>query len=454
LKPLPLEKIARMTRGTLVEGEPSGLVRSVSTDTRTVGEGALFVALVGDRFDAHDFLDNAVSSGAVALLVSEKPGGGYPAEVAVIEVADTLLALQDLAREYRRLLGVKGVAVTGSSGKTSTKDMIAAVLGQRYQVRATRGNFNNHIGLPLTLLEMEEGDEIGVWEMGMNHPGEIGTLAAIAEPDVAVVTNIGSAHLEFMGSQEAIAKEKGSLAAAISKEGRVVLNADDPFTPSIADRCVAPVTTAGIGGGDVQASGIVPGAESTTFGLAAGGEAALVTLPVPGRHMVRNATLAATTGLHFELEIREIAAGLAALDLTSGRLQTLRKEGVQFLDDSYNANPESMRAALETLRDYPCSGRRFAVLGKMAELGERAEAEHRALGIAFADKRVDVLATVGSEARVIAEAAPGDVRAEHFETPGEAAAFLASEVADQDVVLVKGSRSAAMEKVIEEFARS
>lgn len=453
-----LATIARWTGGSLLRGVPSAIVDCVSTDTRSLPEGALFVALSGDNFDAHDFLENAVEAGASALLVSQLTKYTEDCPAAVIHVENSLKALQELAFHYRRSLpDLRVVGVTGSNGKTSTKDFLRAVLGDGGNVSATLGNLNNHIGLPLTMLRAEEHHRAAVWEMGMSNPGEIERLAEIAGPDVAVVTHIGTAHIEFMKSREAIAEEKGMLVEAIGKDGLVVLHADDDYSALLAERSAARVVTAGIDSGDVRAENVRPSEQGIRFDLIAGNERAEVGMPVAGRHMVVNALLAAAVAIDFGRNVADIAEALANVELTGGRLQRRSIGGLSFLDDSYNANPDSMRAALETLAEIDCPGRHIAVLGRMAELGDLEKREHRALGAAAVDAGVGVVIGVGEAGEMIVEGARGHSAAEavsaieHASDQAAAAAYLKSHADRDDVVLVKGSRSAAMEQVIQAF---
>lgn len=453
MKPITLATAADWSGGVLVQGDAGAVIAAVSTDTRDIPAGALFVALKGERFDAHDFLAQAVTAGAGALMVSRREG--YPDNTAVIRTEDTLEGLQRLARNHRRDWGGIVVGLTGSNGKTSTKDLTRAVLSRRWKVNATKGNLNNHIGLPLTILATQPGDEMAVCEMGMNHPGEIAPLAAIAAPDVGIITNVGTAHIEFMGSRAAIGVEKGMLAEAVHEKGCVILNANDDFTPSIARRSVAKVLTAGIESGDVRVTNLESDATGSRFTLhLPDGSSAPVHLPVPGRHMAGNAALAAAAGFHFGMKIDEIVAGLQSAQLTRGRLQVRKAGGLTFLDDSYNANLDSMRAALETLAGFSCTGRRIAVLGRMAELGEHSGQQHRDVGIAALQNGVDELCIVGAgDAPLIAEsflAAGGSPAALHF-FPDQAACatHLRAAATPADLILVKGSRSSAMEKIIE-----
>ena len=346
MKALTVQQIADLSGGRLLQGDPGTMVDCVSTDTRSIPSGSLFVALVGERFDAHDFLQSAIDSGASALLVSRTVEG---LSIPLIEVEDTLTGLQRLAKGYRVLLGIKAVVITGSNGKTSTKDMIRSMLGSRYAVTATKGNLNNHIGLPLTVLSAGPDDDYGVWEIGMNHPGEIAPLAEIAAPDMGVITNIGTAHIGYMGSREAIAEEKGMLAEAVASSGVVILNADDPYTASIAARTTARVVEAGINHGQVRASNLNMLDSGVSFDLCISGDTATVQLPIPGRHMVSNALLAASVGHEAGLTVAEIAQALSQVSLTPGRLQVLEHEGVKIINDAYNANPDSVRASLTTV---------------------------------------------------------------------------------------------------------
>ena len=381
----------------------------------------------------------------------EEVAPGLPPDFTVIQVKDTLGALQQIAAEYRRSLPMQVVAITGSNGKTSTKDLTAAVLAERYPVTKTEGNFNNHIGLPLTMLRARSVDHVGVFEIGMNHPGEIAPLAALAAPDVAIITNIGIAHIEFMGSREAIAQEKGMLAEALPPSGTVILSAEDEFSRGIAARTKADAVFCGIDEGDIRASDLRQDFAGIKFRLSAEDRSVEVSLPVPGVHTVRNALLAAAAGRAFGLSLEECAAGLSKLRLTKGRLEQKLARGVQIIDDTYNANPDSMAAALETLAQMPGAGRRIAVLGRMGELGSESERGHQRVGEIAADLGLDCLITVGDEAALTADAAwrGGLSQVIKVASTEEAVKSLRALTRAGDVVLVKGSRSARMERVVE-----
>jgi UDP-N-acetylmuramoyl-tripeptide--D-alanyl-D-alanine ligase len=370
-------------------------------------------------------------------------------------VADTLVAYQQIAGNYRRSLGMQVVAITGSNGKTSTKDFTASVLASRLRVTRTEGNFNNHVGLPRTVLEASAQDEVGVWEIGMNHPGEIAPLAQLARPDVAIITNIGIAHLEFMGSREAISREKGDLAASLGGDGTLILNSGDEFAEAIAQRTAARVIFAGLEAGWVQARDIVQSASGAEFSILEGAHHCHAVLPVPGLHMVQNALLAVAAGRVFGLSLEECAAGLAAAPLTRARLQIREIRGVQFIDDSYNANPDSTKAALLTLAELETDGQRIAVLGEMAELGAESAHGHEEVGRTAASLGIDQLIALGPGSAAIAAAAraSGLTNCRVVASAAEAAALLEGATAPGDLVLVKGSRAARTEQVLEEFAK-
>jgi UDP-N-acetylmuramoyl-tripeptide--D-alanyl-D-alanine ligase len=450
--PVNLSTIATWAEGEVSRGNAAAETGVVLTDSRALTKGALFVALRGDKFDGHAFLRQAAEAGAVGAIAEEAPAD-LPGDFAVIKVKDTLTALQQLAASYRRTLPAKVVNITGSSGKTSTKDYTAAVLAERGRVAKTEGNLNNHIGLPLTILRASARDEFGVFEIGMNHPGEIAPLARISRPDSAVITNIGDAHIEYMGSREAIAQEKGMVAEAVGADGFVVMPSDDPFTDSIAARTHARMIRAGLEHGDVHASNVRADCGGSRFTVHARGRELEGHIEAPGRHMVKNAMLAVAVGLEYGLPLEACIEGLSRAKLTKGRLERKTVRGISILDDSYNANPESMVAALETLGQMP--GRKIAVLGQMNELGAESERGHWRVGKAAAREKIDCLITVGGIAAGIAEAARehGIKTALTLKDVPEAAALLRSMVRNGDTVLIKGSRSVKMETIIEELAR-
>ncbi len=445
-----IKTIARWAHGSVVGGDPAVAVETICTDSRALKSADLFLALRGENFDGHAFLSEAAKRGAMGAIVDAVPCD-LPEGFVVIEVKDTLRALQEVAAQYRRSLPMQVVGITGSNGKTSTKDLTGAVLEQHFQVTKTVGNLNNHIGLPLTLLRSRASDQIGVFEMGMNHPNEIAPLAAISAPDVAIITNIGLAHIEFMGSREAIALEKGMLAEALQPSGTVILNADDEFSKGIAARTKADAIYCGIDAGDIRATDIRQDFAGMKFRICADDRSVEAELPVPGMHMVRNALLAVAAGRVFGLSLEECAEGLRKLQLTKGRLEQKIINGVQVLDDTYNANPDSVSAALCTLAEMPALGRRIAVLGRMGELGVQSESGHRLVGEVAARLGIDCVIAVGDEPAWTADEArnAGVEKVFKFATAEEAIGALRNIAKPGDVVLVKGSRSSRMERIVE-----
>ncbi len=430
------------------------VVKGVATDSRCDQPGQLFLALRGDKFDGHRFVTDSRACGAIGAVVERGfVPDSLPPEFVILEVDDTLLAYQRIAARYRRTLRAKVVAITGSNGKTSTKDFTAAVLARKYRVLKTEANLNNHIGVPKMLLRATADDEMLVLEMGMNHPGEIKPLAEMAAPDTGIITNIGTAHIEFMGSREGIAQEKGMLAEAVSSNGHVILPAMDDFSASIAARTSAHVTLVGTGDCPVRAEKIEPHLGGSRFDLIAYGERLQATLPVPGIHMVTNALLAVATGLAYGVSLADCMGALAEARLTKGRMELKHRHGLQILDDTYNANPDSMIAALKTLRQMPTSGRRIAILGRMGELGAASDSGHRSVGEAAALENIDCLVGVGTEAELIVRSAHDAGLREATAVPDtdQAAVWLCANARKGDVVLLKGSRSAAMERVLASF---
>ncbi|MGH8094700.1 MAG: UDP-N-acetylmuramoyl-tripeptide--D-alanyl-D-alanine ligase [Chthoniobacterales bacterium] len=455
MDPLALDQIVQFAGAARQNGRGEMPINHLSTDSRTTRPGDLFVALVGETFDGHKFVNDAFVHGAAGAVVQKTWSGKTPPDFALLRVSDTLLAYQQIAARYRRSLGLRVVAITGSNGKTSTKDFTASVLTRRFRVTKTEGNFNNHVGLPRTMLEAGAQDEIGVWEIGMNHPGEIALLAQLAQPDVAIITNVGVAHIEFLGSRAAIAREKGDLAASLGPNGTLILNSGDEFSETIAQRTTGRVIFAGIDEGEVQAREIVQTASGAEFSILEGAHRCHAVLPVPGLHMVQNALLAVAAGRVFGLSLEDCAAGLAAAPLAKARLQIKTIHGVQFIDDSYNANPDSTKAALRTLAELETEGRRIAVLGQMLELGAESRKSHREVGQTAASLGINRLIALGKDSAEIAAGAEaaGLTNSTVVATAKAAADLLCESARPGDLVLVKGSRSARTERVLEEFAK-
>ncbi|HEY0973115.1 MAG TPA: UDP-N-acetylmuramoyl-tripeptide--D-alanyl-D-alanine ligase [Solimonas sp.] len=422
------------------------MIERVNQDGRAVQAGDLFVALRGERFDGHDFVAQAARDGAAAALVSQWVDAPLPQ----LRVDDTLTGLQAMGAQWRRRFSMPVVAVTGSNGKTTTKQMLASILKARGPVLATRGNLNNHIGVPLTLLSLRETHRTAVIEMGANHAGEIATLAQLAKPDVGVVTQAGDAHLEGFGSRDGVAHAKGELFAALDG-GVAVINADDPYA-GLWSGLAAAASRIRFGlsaGADVRASGVAVEASAhgpgSRFRLQTPSGDVDVRLPVPGAHNVMNALAAAGCAIALGMDVEDIAAGLAHVEPAQGRVSlATTAEGARVIDDSYNANPSSLRAGMELLAAAP--GRRWLVLGGMAELGADAPRLHREAGEAARALGIDGLYTLGPLA---AEAARGfGSAAQAFDDVSALADALKARLDAHTTVLVKGSRSARMERVV------
>ena len=447
MKPISIQQLAEILGVPLAAGNGDLLVTGgVSTDTRTLPVGSAFFALRGENFNGDWFAASALAAGAAVVIV-QNWDGELVANAAVIVVPDVLLALQGLACWWRQQLDISVVAITGSNGKTSTKDFTAAVLAKRFAVSATRGNLNNHIGVPLTVLATNFEHTAAVWEIGMNHPGEIAPLCEMTRPKYGVITNIGTAHIEFFGTREAIAEEKGMLARALPAHGVLFVPASCEFHEHLAQQTRAAITVVGHAGGSVRAENLRFELDGTAFTLVIeGAEPTEVLLAVPGRHMVTNALLAAGVGWKLGVPIAEIAAALSTAIVTGGRLGRYQHLGVTVIDDTYNANPESMAAAIATLADTPVSNgsRRLIVLGRMGELGVHSQAAHLRTGALAAARQLIVVA-VGEGAEGIAE---GAQNATHFPDLAQAAQWLTREVKPGDVVLFKGSRAASVERVM------
>lgn len=451
-------RLAYLAGGKVVGGFLSTKIRGIAIDSRTIKPGELFVPLVGEASDGHDYIVQAVESGAAGFLTAKANGliqRALSGKAFAIEVDDTLLALQRAAAEHRRALDAKVVGITGSTGKTTVRTMTSAVLRQRYSVVESEKNYNNEIGVPLTLLNASSETEIVVVEMGMRGPGQIAELAEIAAPEIGLITGIGQTHIELLGSVEAIAKAKGELIERLPDIGTAVLNSDDEWFEELAKIAGSNMLTFGLRGGDLRAENLsLDSAGRATFRIVGEGLKLDIALPVPGRHNVSNALGAAAVGLACGMTGDEIAAGLSDFVLPGMRMEISRTPGgVIVINDAYNASPDSMGAALDALTDMSVNGRRIAVLGDMLELGNVAEGLHRALGEKVAEKELDLLVTVGELGEYIAEGARqaghSPQRVKSFDSANGVGEYLADILEPGDIVLVKASRGMRMEKIVE-----
>jgi UDP-N-acetylmuramoyl-tripeptide--D-alanyl-D-alanine ligase len=400
MQPCTLKELATRCGGAICQGDPQARILRVDTDSRTAQGGDCFFALPplpGYRLDGHDFVVDASGKGAVAAVVSHLPNKMPAPGFGLVVVKDTYVALQRLAADYRKRMPAQIVGVTGSNGKTSAKEMIASVLRQHYRTHATEGNFNTQAGVPLTLLGLMIEHEVAVIEMGISHPGEMARLAGAASPDIGVITQIGTAHVEFLGDQAGVAREKSDLIAALPDNGFAVLNADDPWSEKIRSRTRANVVLAGLSGkADWRAENVNLTERGIQFNLLHDEESVPIELPVFGRVMVNNALLAAAVGGCLDLSMDEIKTGLETAPMPQGRMQVLSLAGGRWLmNDAHNANRDSMLAALQTLNDFPAKGRKFAVLGSMGELGDHAEKIHLEIGAAAAQLKLEHLVVMG-----------------------------------------------------------
>ncbi|HSB04023.1 MAG TPA: UDP-N-acetylmuramoyl-tripeptide--D-alanyl-D-alanine ligase [Thermodesulfobacteriota bacterium] len=459
-----VEEILDATGGKLLHGEKSTSFQGVSTDSRTIAEGELYFALKGPRFDGHHYALEALEKKAAGVVVEEAKAGdlhwnGYPSK-AIIVVKDTLQALGDLARERRRRYQTPVVALTGSNGKTTSKEMIAACLETTFPVLKNRGNWNNLIGLPLTLLRLTEKERVVVLEMGMNVPGEIRRLAEIAEPDVGLITNIQKVHLEGMGSLERLKEEKGELFRRMRRDGTIVVNQDDAQVVSLAEKFPGQKITFGTEEpSDVMARKIqLRGIEGTSFNLVLEGEETEITLPLLGRHFVPDALSAVAISALFGIDLEKVKEVLEHFRPAPMRMELIfLGEGKMLINDAYNANPRSMEMALETLAEVKGGGRAIAVLGDMLELGTFTEEAHLQLGRKVGELSIDFLLAMGEWApRVIESAIRHGIEPERtkvLESHGEAISLVRRVIQKGDWVLIKGSRRMAMEKISEGLAQ-
>jgi len=452
MEPLNLHEVAAAARGTLSKPQVPAYVRGVTTDSRHVAPGDLFVCLEGPRHDGHRFARQAVAHGAVAVMTHRPiPGLTCP----TVEVPDTRAALGRLSRFVRaRRRELLVVGVTGTNGKTSTKDLCAAALRARYRTVAAQRSFNNAVGVPLTLLALQRDTEAAVVEIGTSGPGEIGRLAALARPQVAIITNIGRAHLQGLGSVEGVRDEKAALLDALEGRRVAVLNRDDPSFEWLAERAPGPVISVGLQpGADVHATRVRCGTDGTRFEVAGRCE---VRLRHVGRHAVGNALAAIAAACICGVDLEAAATALADVPAPPGRLQLRAIGDVVVVDDTYNANPGSMRAALTALEDLALPGRRIVVLGEMLELGDSSRVLHEEAGADVARARPARLVAVGSHAEHVVQGArdAGMARdAGHAcATVDEAARRLEGLLRPGDVVLVKGSRGVCLDALVEHLA--
>jgi UDP-N-acetylmuramoyl-tripeptide--D-alanyl-D-alanine ligase len=447
---LTLSRIAEFVSAA-GEFAPEDLAQGYSIDSRTVGPGQLFFAVKGERLDGHDFVDSALERGAVAVVVRRDQLKRYPRQARLLAVEDTLVALQTLAMAVRKLWGKPLIGITGSMGKTTTKEAVAHVLSARFRVLKSEGNFNNHFGLPLMLLKLEPEHDVAVIEMGMSHAGEIRALAKIARPEIGVVTNVAPVHLEFFDSVAGIARAKYELVESLPAGGTAVLNADDEYVSQFGRDFKGKVVMYGTRvTADVRAENVLNrGAEGSEFDVVVGGVREHATLPLMGEHNILNALAAVAVGLERGLKPSEAVGALADLAPADKRGEVVRLGNITVINDCYNCNPKALNAMVDALAAMPAQ-RRIVVAGAMLELGPASEELHRQVGQHIAAKKIDVLLGVKGPAEAIVQAATqAGMRAEFVSTPEEAGEWLARETRDGDAVLMKASRGVKLEKALE-----
>ena len=454
-----VKQILNAVDGTLLRGSGETSFRGISIDSRNIGSGQLFFCIHGERFDGHDFITQAIEKKAAGIILSNErkiPSSLDPkAGPFIVRVHDTLKALQDLAHFHRKNSPVRVIAITGTNGKTTTKEMIASICEGKFETLKTLGNLNNHIGLPLTLLGLKPAHKIAVLEMGMSAAGEIRRLAEIAEPNIGVITNISEAHLVQLKTVKNVQKAKGELFEALGENGTAIVNADDPLVRDLAQKLRARQITFGINNpADVRAGNILPrNNEGFDFTVTLPEKTFQVHLPFLGYCNIYNALAAIATGYSLGLTAEEITAGLARSQLVGQRGEITHHNSMTIINDAYNANPQSMREALGILHRYKCSGRKFFVLGDMLELSDSAQSAHALLGEEIAKHSIDHLVTVGTLAALAGEKARETgmktdqvVLAKNHQ---EAIDYLISNARSGDCLLFKGSRGSAMEKVMQ-----
>lgn len=455
MKNMTLENIAKACGGTYCgsDADRTKEIGDITTDSRQAKAGSLFVAIKGERVDAHRFIPSVFEQGALCVLCEEAPA---EAKGAYIQVSSTLQAIKDIAEFYRQQLNLKVVGITGSVGKTSTKEIIASVLSEKFQVLKTLGNFNNELGLPLTVFRLREGDEVAVLEMGINHFGEMHRLSKIARPDVCVITNIGQCHLEFLGDRDGVLRAKSEIFDFIAPDGKIILNGDDDKLATLQEiKGIQPVFFGNESGREIYATDIrSAGIQGVWCKIHVGEESFEVMVPIPGYHMVLNALAATAVGRSLGMSNEEIKRGIEKLESLSGRFHIIEANGITVVDDCYNANPVSMKASLEVLND--AETRKTAILGDMGELGENEQQLHEEVGAYLGSLDIQTAVCIGSLAEHLAEAAKKakpQMQIFTAKSVEEAIEHLTEWICEGDTILVKASHFMHFEKIVDALTK-
>jgi UDP-N-acetylmuramoyl-tripeptide--D-alanyl-D-alanine ligase len=445
-------EIVKAAGGTLICGSVDAGFGNISTDSRKIAEGDLFIPIVGERFDGHNFIYKALEQGAAGTL-THKQAQAVDGKI-VIRVDDTLKALRAISAYYRQKFDIPLIGITGSVGKTTTKEMVASIMMRKFNVLKTEGNFNNEIGLPLTVLRLDRTHQAAVLEMGMSGFGEISRLTSIAKPYIAIITNIGMSHIEKLGSRENILKAKMEILEGLDVDGLVVLNGDDPLLVGLKGLLKFRTVFYGMGDGlEYRAENVkANGGKGTDFNIRVGKCTYNMHIPAPGIHNVHNALAAIAAGMEMGISMDEIIEGIASFNPGKMRLNIISHDGMKIINDVYNASPQSMEAAINVLKDMGVGGKTIAVLGDMLEMGEWACKAHMDIGRYLVQKEIDYIVTVGKEAKNIAagafESGALSDRVASFDTNSQAAEFVKSVASEGDIILVKGSRGMKMEEIV------
>ena len=455
MKAIKIRELAVAIAGSCKSDNQEVGITGVSIDSRTAASGMVFFALKGERFDGHDFLEQAIEAGCCALVISKALKSVLTLAgnkgVAVIKVKDTLDALQDFAAYYLSLFSIHKIGVTGSTGKTTTKEMLYRILSEKYRTVRNEGNFNNNIGLPLSVFQIDDTTETAVFEMGMDRPGEIHKLAEILRPQVGIITNVGLSHIQNLGSRENILKAKMEITDFFGEKDVLIVNLDnDMLSKASFDGSYQTISVGSSQEASLHISRIVDsGEEGIGFTLTAEGDTQEFHLRIPGIHNVANATLAVAAARCLGVSLQEAAKGLAKLSNTDKRMHIIENRGIKIIDDTYNASPDSMKAAIDVLVGIQ-GDRKIAILGDMFELGEEEVAYHFQIGEYTSHAGVDMVISVGKNAKYISEGArKGGAKAIHFEAKDLLKGVLDQWIRSGDVILVKGSRGMAMEEIVQ-----
>lgn len=443
-------ELIRAVHGTLLYGSEDMVIRAVNTDSRTAKEGEVFLPLIGERFDGHDYIESALQNGAEGCLCARVPETLHDGKF-YIQVGDTTLALKDLASWYRGRFDLPIVQITGSVGKTTTKEMIASVVAQHFNTLKTAENFNNEIGTPQTLLGLTREHEAAVIETGMDRAGQIRYLGEMVRPDIAVITNVGDAHIEYLGSRENILKAKCEIFDHLASDGVAILNGDDELLNTVCrpQRIVRCGERADC---DVRVSNIEDhGMDGIVCTVTTGKDTYRLTVPAPGRHMIYAVSMAVAVGEELGMASEEIIRGVRFYEPAGSRMHVIKLPGNRrLLDDCYNANPQSMASSLRVLAS--SEGKKIAVLGDMAELGELTEQSHRAMGALTKELGIDCVIAIGEKAKNIAK--ENTVKAKWFADVSSAVSAVKEEFTADSAMLVKASHSMHLEKIVEELTKA